>query len=84
MTNEQYSNVLFHDILGEASPNDIAPLTTALMDSLDDIQIHNIRCWMKSSLAARAEETENEFNDEPEFPARLDAMFTGVRDFLMA
>jgi hypothetical protein len=84
MTNDQLKHVLFYDIMGDAALNDIAPLTTVLMKSLNNLQVHNVRRWMKSSIAARAEEIEDGFNDEPEFPARLDAVFTGVRDFLTA
>ena len=83
MTNEELSNVLFHDIMYDAALDDITLLTMALMKSLDDLQVHNVRRWMKSSMAARTEETEDGFNDEPEFPVRLDAVFVGVRDFLM-
>ena len=81
MTNEELGTVLFEDIMHDASLDDIAPLTMALMQSLDSEQILSVQRWSKAAIAARLEETETEFNDEPEFPARLDAVVAGVRAY---
>jgi hypothetical protein len=81
MTNDELSNVLFRDIMHDASLDDIAPLTTALMQSLDNDQVLRVQLYIKAAIAARLEETEGEFDDEPEFPARLDAVVAGVRAY---
>jgi hypothetical protein len=83
MTLSELGDVLLLDIMGGADLNDIAPLTAALMKTLDDDSILAVQRYTKAMLEARREETPDPFFEtDTDFVARQDAMLEGLRGYV--
>jgi hypothetical protein len=82
MTLEKLGEVRLLDIMAEANLNDIAPLTAALMKTLDDDAILAVQRFTKQMLAARREESAGFQEIDSDFVARQDAMLAGLQGYL--